>query len=68
MDPSCSFSWTATVVAALLIERAEGQDARFRVGASAGRVDTNHSIFFRAERADTGRVDGERGRKNRVPT
>src|SRR5580765_4468441 len=44
----------------LLIERVEGQNARFGVGASASWVDANHCIFLSAEGADAGLVDRKR--------
>src|SRR5215475_10336636 len=50
----------------LLVERVEGQDARFGVGADASRVDANHCIFLSAEGANTGLVDRDRNRDNCV--
>ena len=50
----------------LLVERVERQDARFGVGANAGRVDANHCIFLSAETANAGLVDRERNRLDRV--
>ena len=47
----------------LLVERVEGQDARFGVGASAGWVDANHCIFLSAEGTDASLVDRERNGK-----
>ena len=50
----------------LLVERVEGQDARFGVGASARRVDTNHCIFLSAEAANAGLVDRKRNGNDRI--
>src|SRR5665811_2453441 len=50
----------------LLVERVEGQDARFGVGAHAGRVDANHCIFLSAESANARLVNRERNRLRRI--
>ena len=44
----------------LLVERVEGQNSCFRVGADAGRVNANHSVFLGTKGADTGLVDCDR--------
>jgi hypothetical protein len=44
----------------LLVERVEGQNACFRVGANASRVNPNDGVFLGAEGADTGLVDRDR--------
>src|SRR5215471_12533326 len=50
----------------LLVQRIKGGNARFRVRASAGGIDTNHGVFHRAERPDARLIDRDRCRKNRV--
>src|SRR5471030_2261411 len=44
----------------LLVERVENQDTRFGNRANAGRIHADHCIFFRAECANAGLVDGDR--------
>ena len=51
---------TSPTLTKLLVERVEGQDARFGVGARTGWVDANHTVFLSAERANTSLVDGDR--------
>src|SRR5215467_10524087 len=50
----------------LLVERVEGQDARFGVRALSGCVDTNNRVFLSAEATNTGLVDRDRRSLNHV--
>ena len=50
----------------LLVQRVEGEDARFRVRALSGRVDTHNGVFLGAEATNTGLVDRDRRRLNGV--
>src|SRR5579872_305574 len=51
---------TSPTLTKLLVERVEGQDARFGIGARTGWVDANHTVFLSAEGADTSLVDRQR--------
>ena len=41
----------------LLVQGIKRQDARFGVGARAGRIDSNDSVFFSTERPNPGAIE-----------
>src|SRR5207245_598972 len=51
---------------ALLVQRIESNNARFGIGASAGRINANHCILLSAEATNAGLVDLERNTEDRI--